>query len=404
MANPLAPIHLVCGFALAACAWIAPALAIDRIVNNTQVAGDGVCDTHCSLRDAIDAAVPGQDVVRFDPSVFSTPQIIGSGSGVFSIPFDKSLTVIGPGRDLLTLHNGTIRDVNPSSAHAYDIRGLTFYSSNGFWVRSGASARFEDVRFSAPDPFSDAAIWVQSGNLTVSMCEFVNISSFMNGGGISQDIGTLNVNNSSFKNSFAGDAGGIYTRAQNSSIIGNTFEGNSSFNHGGAIHVANAIKAEIGNNTFYGNASGGLGAAIFAEGSTSTLAAYNNTIINNIGSAAAIYSESPTVLALIANNIIALNIDGANAPLPAFGGSGLNVDHDNITSATNLNLGPLTDNGGLTRTMALLDGSSAIGVGDPTICNRAPINRIDQRGFTRHICDAGAYASTPEDVFADSFE
>jgi hypothetical protein len=110
--------------------------------------------------------------------------------------------------------------VNPSSAHAYDIRGLTFYSSNGFWVRSGASARFEDVRFSAPDPFSDAAIWVQSGNLTVSMCEFVNISSFMNGGGISQDIGTLNVNNSSFKNSFAGDAGGIYTRAQNPSIIG----------------------------------------------------------------------------------------------------------------------------------------------------------------------------------------
>jgi hypothetical protein len=54
-------------------------------------------------------------------------------------------------------------------------------------------------------------------------------------------------------------------------------------------------------------------------------------------------------------------------------------------------LGPLQNNGGPTRTMALLVDSPAIGTGDPV---GAP--RIDQRGLTRVIndtTDIGAYAS-----------
>ncbi|MBL0027985.1 MAG: right-handed parallel beta-helix repeat-containing protein [Rhodanobacteraceae bacterium] len=374
--------------------------AVDRIVTNSATGNDTVCDAHCTLEEAIAVAIPGQDVVRFDPTVFSTPQSIASG-GFYVIVFNKSLTVIGPGSDLLTI-NGTLRNIAPTAATSYDIRGLTFNTVNGFWVLNGASARFEDVRFTSP-PFSDSAIWALNGNLTVSMCEFVSISYGGAGAAIAQENGgLLNVNNSTFKNNSASLGAGIYSRAQQVSILGNTFDGNHSDNSGGAIYLTSAIKAEVGNNTFYNNTASGPGGAIGVEAGTQTFGAYNNTIVNNQGVSAAIYSDSPT--AIIANNIIAMNFDLGNGPLPPIGGGGLNVSHSNITSSSSLNLAPLADNGGLTQTMALLDNSTAISAGDPVVCNLAPINGIDQRGRPRHVCDVGAYASTPVTVFADGFE
>jgi hypothetical protein len=53
-----------------------------------------------------------------------------------------------------------------------------------------------------------------------------------------------------------------------------------------------------------------------------------------------------------------------------------------VTSAQ-LNLGPLQNNGGPTFTMALGAGSAAIGAGNATISNAAPILGKDQCGYTR---------------------
>jgi len=61
----------------------------------------------------------------------------------------------------------------------------------------------------------------------------------------------------------------------------------------------------------------------------------------------------------------------------------------------NANLGPLQINGGPTETHALLPGSDAIDMGDPTGCkdHDGIILTTDQRGFVRPIsvCDIGAY-------------
>ena len=57
-------------------------------------------------------------------------------------------------------------------------------------------------------------------------------------------------------------------------------------------------------------------------------------------------------------------------------------------------LGPLVDNGGLTRTLALQPGSAAIDAGDDSICAAAPISNTSQNGVTRPYgshCDIGAF-------------
>ncbi len=65
-------------------------------------------------------------------------------------------------------------------------------------------------------------------------------------------------------------------------------------------------------------------------------------------------------------------------------------DHPN----TNPLLGALANNGGLTDTHALLDGSPAIDAGDNATCAAAPVSGVDQRGVLRPqglVCDIGAY-------------
>jgi hypothetical protein len=55
---------------------------------------------------------------------------------------------------------------------------------------------------------------------------------------------------------------------------------------------------------------------------------------------------------------------------------------------------PLANNGGSTLTYAPVPMSPAINTGDNGICAAAPINNVDQRGFTRMQgprCDLGAF-------------
>ena len=59
-------------------------------------------------------------------------------------------------------------------------------------------------------------------------------------------------------------------------------------------------------------------------------------------------------------------------------------------------LGPLTGNGGPTKTNALLEGSPAIGAGNAAACaDPGTVAGIDQRGYRRQpgSCDIGAYDS-----------
>jgi hypothetical protein len=70
------------------------------------------------------------------------------------------------------------------------------------------------------------------------------------------------------------------------------------------------------------------------------------------------------------------------------------VDGDQLNVAPGLR--PLADNGGPTNIAALSATSPAIGKGNATTCEKAPINDKDQRGHKRNAttrggCDVGAY-------------
>jgi CSLREA domain-containing protein len=145
-----------------------------------------------------------------------------------------------------------------------------------------------------------------------------------------------------------------------------------------------------------------------------TLTVTNSTISGNSANnnGGGIYNDAGSALN-IANTIIANSTDGASTPTPIDDYAGAGTSTVNLigasTAANNLvtqgtfnwattvtsaalNLGPLQNNGGPTFTMALLAGSPAISAGNATISNAAPVNRLDQRGFSRITSDIGAYA------------
>lgn len=58
-------------------------------------------------------------------------------------------------------------------------------------------------------------------------------------------------------------------------------------------------------------------------------------------------------------------------------------------------LGPLTDNGGFTPTIAIAASSPAVDAAQDNVCSANPVNGNDQRGYKRasagSACDIGAY-------------
>ena len=163
----------------------------------------------------------------------------------------------------------------------------------------------------------------------------------------------------------------------NSTISGNT----TAFNNTGSI-------SNTGSN--YSNCGGGI------FNNKGTLNVTNTTISgNSSGSGGGIRNRRGTLN--IANTIIANSTSGGdyvggntatvNVTSPSTAANNL-VSQGSFSWATTktsaeINLGPLANNGGPTQTLALLNGSDAIGAGDASISNAAPINGLDQRGYAR---------------------
>ena len=112
---------------------------------------------------------------------------------------------------------------------------------------------------------------------------------------------------------------------------------------------------------------------------------------------------------MLQNSIVANNRTGGNCAGTAVISNGYNLSSDgtcNFNGAGDLNstnpkLGKLVNNGGPTKTRALLAGSPAIDAGNPAGCTDGNGNvfSTDQRGFQRPDpddtggCDMGAYES-----------
>jgi hypothetical protein len=283
-------------------------------------------------------------------------------------------------------------------------------------------------------------------NSTVSSC-YVSSSARAYGGGIFTFLGTVSLNHSSVTGNTAhssGDGGyaaggGIvasYLELNRSAVSGNTasytgtgravgggvvaftvhanystISGNGAATAYAGIYTANAY---LFNSTVSGNhADNGPVGGVYAFFGAQI---FNSTITANTSKgavAAGLFSGFATSPSSILQSTIIANNSASGAELdlgsvlgPVLGSNNLIMAHPGITVPADTisadpKLGPLQDNGGPTRTHALLPDSPAIDNG-----LTAEGDLFDQRGFSRVVGsdpDIGAVEFDPDRIFGNGF-
>ncbi|MFN8420946.1 MAG: choice-of-anchor Q domain-containing protein [Anaerolineae bacterium] len=295
----------------------------------------------CSLRGAINLAnlIAGDDTITFDPTVFSTPQIINL-TGILPL-LSTNLFIDGPGANLLTVRRNSGGNYNIFVV----LRDVTA-AIDGLTLTNGAN----------------------------------------NGGGIANQ-GTVTLTNSTISGNSGGIGGGIFNNGPSATltIVNSTISGNTATTNvgGGIANLGGTLT--VTNSTISGNFAAAGGGISVASGSLLTTIT-NTTISGNStssGTGGNIYvANNSTILTTLRNTIVAggtctgsLNDGGGNLAYPTACGS--------IAAGSNPLLGALQNNGGTTLTHLPGVGSPAIDAGNDAICAAAPVNNVDQRGVAR---------------------
>jgi hypothetical protein len=304
-------------------ALVAAANAMAGVVTTAADSGPG------SLR-AVLAAAPGGDTITFAVPIASTIALASE------LPVTQSVTIAGPGANLLTISNATGRVFNlDGAAKTVLISGLHLTGNN---------------------PSGDGgAILKTAGDLTIDACLIDNSTTTGDGGAI--------------RNRFANT--GYYLTITNSTLAGNTAQ------KGGAISFEAGFGLTIGNSTIANNhaidSSGAIGLNGFAF-------IYNSTIVGNTATfVGGINAQGPQLTlqsTILANNTDSTGTNDVNRTGGTFDSTnslysetflpadnvinGINVGN---LQGTNPQLGVLSNNGGPTPTLLPAPLSPAIGAG-----------------------------------------
>lgn len=333
------------------------------VVNSAADSGSG------TLRQAISDA-SGGDTIAFDAGISNI--ILTSGE----IHINKSLTIDGPGANLLTI----------SGNHA----------SRVFHVSSGSDVTIHGLLFTDGSADYGGAVYNDHGTLTIASSTFSGNIATVGGGAIFNDNGTFTITNSTLSNNTSDFGGAIFNDNDGTFTITNSTLSNNTSDFGGATF--NGIGTFIiTNSTLSGNTAVNAGGAVL---NFSTFEISFSTIAENqsaVGAGVNSNTGRVTVKNSIVGNNHGQNYEGA-VPIWALGVNfatdGTCPGFTQVTSAM-LNLGPLALNApGTTETHALLNGSAAID--SVTLCTDIAGNAVttDQRGVSRPqgiACDAGAY-------------
>ena len=251
-----------------------------------------------------------------------------------------------------------------------------------------------------------------NGNLTITRCRITsNVTTGVGGGIVNSMVATgMTIIQSEISNNVGTGGAGIFNAGkgmliESSTISGNTTNGASS---GGGLYLQQTTT--IRNSTISGNDSGSASAILFLN-SGQVLTLENCTITGNTNRNATVagyaieFGLNPVFN--YSNTIIANNTykDSTNQTIEGHDCSSIGA-----TIGTNLNnlvedgtcsaalsgdpkLAPLADNGGFTKTHALLTGSIAL-----RAANATTFLSTDQRGVTRPqpagtVSDIGAFES-----------
>ena len=430
---------------------------VDTLADGAANAADcinNIVDS-CSLRDALDAAADG-DTIEF------TSGLSGTIALTHALDVDSGIVLRGPGAANLTLNGGAIDRIFYINQSGSDltIEGLTITggssaagggildnsvadltlenvvvtgntsSGNGGGVFSVGSISIIDSLISdnSNATYGGAGVYVL-GDLTMSGTVISGNTATTGGGGGVQSFGDVSITTSTFENNVADVAGGgLYTGVSHGTITitDSTFSNNSASGvYGGGIDIdGNYNTVLIANSTISGNSSY-RGGGIHIDYANSVMLAQDTIVGNEATNSDALYTGGGihfadyNVSLELSGAIVSGNTAAAGPADIGFGrpaslmgffsannsvlgdlDSRLSVIGANNVSSTAPGVGALTDNGGLTKTMALLPGSAAIDAG-PSAIQTFTGNAYDQRGagFARVVgtrADIGAFEVQPE--------
>lgn len=341
-------------------------------VTKTADTNDGACDADCSLREAINAAnaSPGPDTIDFHPSVTGTITLSGPLPHVTG-----NLTITGPGAATLSVdanQTGNVLVVDNYATAAIGGLTLTGGSSTGVLNNNYAKLTLTGVVISGNSDVNGGGGIATEGNSTLTVVDSTVRGNHANwGGGISAFHANVTTTSSTVSgNAAASSAGGITSasgtlKLTNVTVSSNTVSGGP----GGGVHSTGATVL-LTNVTVTGNSTSGTGGGVYSSGGTTKLA--NTIVAGNTGNSECGGAGPYTSLGH--------NLLGPSCSIPLAAGD---------LAGMNPMLGLLQNNGGPTKTHALLAGSPAINAGDNVGCPGT-----DQRGVARPqgaACDIGAY-------------
>lgn len=201
-----------------------------------------------------------------------------------------------------------------------------------------------------------------------------------------------------------GGAGSVYHEGVPLRLVDSTFADNHTGAHAGGLFLGGGTDAEVSNCTFSGNSTPGNAGALWAG--NGVVAVSNSTFAGNAADYGPVFFKGQGGTVTLTNVVLAGNSTAnefsALACHETFADGGGNVQWPDIKTNGNPDtpcaagvlfadpqLGPLADNGGPTRTMA-------IGPGSPAVDIAPSCSEFDQRGLPRSgLCDAGAYELQP---------
>ncbi|MBK9208823.1 MAG: S-layer homology domain-containing protein [Anaerolineales bacterium] len=362
-------------------------------VVNTNGDANGSCDAYvagasdCTLREAINAAntISGTDTITFDAALVTDPITLSSQLP----PVTTAIVITG---------NGAANTIIQANGAANTATYRVFEVSSGNLTLDSLTIRHGRCNGSCPALYQNVGGGIlNNGTLTVTNSTLSGNSSTLGGGGIS-NYGTLTVTNSTLSGNSATSGGGIGGGILNGgtlTVTNSTLSGNSSAFDGGGITNGFDGTLMVTNSTLSGNSATQTAGGISNYGTRLTVT--NSTLSGNSApNGGGIYNQGPLNFA---NTIIANSTTGVDC-INSGGAIGTNTNNlveDGScfpTQSGDPALGPLADNGGPTKTFALLTGSPAIDAGDDTTCTATPVNNQSQNGLTRPQgvhCDIGAY-------------
>lgn len=347
-----------------------PAQAANIIVNTTD--DELNADGDCSLREAIqsantDTAVDactagsGTDTITVPAGTY-TLSIIGTGedaNATGDIDITSNLTVNGAGAASTIINGGAIDRV-------FEVGLGTTAQINGLTIQNGSIPSF------GGGIFNRGTLTINASTIDDNETTGTNFSG--GGGGIfSQGVMTLKKSTVS-NNTSQGRGGGIYNLDSTLNITNSTISTNTSLNGGGIFNRFGTINITF--TTIADNIATDNGGGVWNFGGTTNTA---NTILSS--------NSATTAADNCAGAITSQGYNISSDASCAFSGTG-------DLNSTNAMIDPLANNGGPTKTHALLLGSPAIDLVPLSSCSVS----TDQRGVARPqgaACDSGSYEHPP---------